>query len=168
MVQFGANPATVPCRRRRLGCISARSAAGRRDHRHVRIRSVIGLVTVAVSLGVIGCTPAPTAAQGRALYVENGCGSCHGPDGHGDGMVASQLDPAPPDFRLGIFRSGRDVDAIARTIGTGLSTVPAVLRRPEHAGHHHSQGMPPYPHLSDDERRALALYVVSVHASSRP
>ncbi|MBM3808457.1 MAG: cytochrome c [Acidimicrobiia bacterium] len=31
---------------------------------------------------------------------------------------------------------------------------------------HHNQGMPPFPHLSDSERRSLALYVMSLNVDS--
>ena len=41
-----------------------------------------------------------TIEKGKALYHGKGtCFTCHGPDGAGDGPVASQLDPPPRNFR---------------------------------------------------------------------
>ena len=37
-------------------------------------------------------------ANGAALYQDSGCAACHGVSGHGDGPVASELEPPPPDL----------------------------------------------------------------------
>ena len=37
-------------------------------------------------------------ANGAALYQDSRCAACHGTSGHGDGPVASDLDPPPPDL----------------------------------------------------------------------
>jgi high-affinity iron transporter len=89
-----------------------------------------------------------SAAEGRALYRANGCASCHGPNGWGDGTVGRTLTPPPRDFRdAQAFRNGTDVASIAQTIATGLMTGGA---------------MPRYPHLTNAERESLALYVISL------
>lgn len=86
--------------------------------------------------------------EGKALYRESGCGSCHGASGHGDGPVAKTLDPRPRDFRdQAAFKNGTDVGAIARTVETG---VPQGGR------------MPQFSHLTERERRSLALYVITL------
>lgn len=36
-------------------------------------------------------------AEGRKLYAAN-CASCHGAEGRGDGPLAANLDPPPPDL----------------------------------------------------------------------
>lgn len=36
-------------------------------------------------------------ARGHRLFQER-CATCHGPEGHGDGQNAYNLDPPPPDF----------------------------------------------------------------------
>ena len=41
-----------------------------------------------------------TIEKGKALYHGKGaCSNCHGPEGGGDGPVASQLDPAPRNLQ---------------------------------------------------------------------
>ena len=93
-------------------------------------------------------TDPPTAIEGAQLYRANGCASCHGPEGRGDGPVGHTLVPPPRDFRLPTsFKSGTDVGSIARTLAIGM---PA------------GGSMPLFAHLTNHERRALALYLVSL------
>jgi copper(I)-binding protein len=90
----------------------------------------------------------PTAEEGRRLYRSNGCASCHGPDGNGDGPVGRTLTPPPRDFRdAAAFRNGSDTSAIAQTIATGIPNGGA---------------MPLYAHLTNVERRSLAMYLISL------
>lgn len=93
-------------------------------------------------------SPEPSVAHGRVLYRTHGCASCHGPEGQGDGRLASTLDPPPRDFRdASSFRTGTDVEGISKTIAAGIPAGGA---------------MPPYPHLSEVERRSLALHILSL------
>jgi putative copper resistance protein D len=39
-----------------------------------------------------------SVANGAALYQDSGCAACHGDGGHGDGPVAVELNPPPPDL----------------------------------------------------------------------
>jgi copper(I)-binding protein/cytochrome c551/c552 len=95
---------------------------------------------------------AASAEAGRALYRANGCASCHGPNGWGDGTVGRTLTPPPRDFRdADAFKNGTDVASIAQTIATGLMAGGA---------------MPRYPHLTTPERESLALYVISLRTLS--
>lgn len=129
----------------------------------------LALVAVLIAAGA-ACAPAPlpTVREGRTLYAENGCASCHGAGGRGDGPTSATLEPKPRDFRdAAAFKNGFDVQAIATTIATGI-LVPA----PHGTGAtgaplHHEQGMPKFPHLSEIERQSLALYVMSLRGSSR-
>lgn len=92
--------------------------------------------------------PPPSVAAGRALYHSDGCVRCHGSLGRGDGPVGLTLVPPPRDFRsAAAFKNGADVEAIARTLATGIPSGGA---------------MPLYAHLSEAERRSLALYVISL------
>lgn len=94
----------------------------------------------------------PTVSEGRALYRTNGCITCHGADGHGDGPVARDLLPPPRDFRVAAaFTGGTDVAGIALTLAVGVPS---------------GGSMPYYAHLSEHERRALARYVISLRTSS--
>src|ERR1700739_4197255 len=48
-----------------------------------------------------GCTtrpPIPSVAEGRSLYKANGCANCHGPQGHGDGLLTAKLPSKPIDL----------------------------------------------------------------------
>ena len=126
-------------------------------------------VAVAIAAGT-ACAqaPLPTVREGRSLYAENGCASCHGATGRGDGPTSATLEPKPRDFHdAAAFKNGFDVQAIATTIASGI-LVPA----PHGTGAtgaplHHEQGMPKFPHLSEIERQSLALYVMSLRGSSR-
>jgi mono/diheme cytochrome c family protein len=94
----------------------------------------------------------PTVEEGRRLYRANGCISCHGPDGHGDGPMARDLNPPPRDFRTAAgFTGGADAESIALTLAVGVAS----------AGF-----MPFYAHLSNHERRAIARYVIALRESS--
>jgi len=95
----------------------------------------------------------PSAEEGRALYRANGCGSCHGPSGWGDGPVGKTLNPPPRDFRdANAFKNGTAVEAIAQTIATGIMTGGA---------------MPRFVHLTNAERESIALYVISLRSIPR-
>ena len=90
----------------------------------------------------------PRVAEGERLYRTNGCVTCHGAEGHGDGPVGRTLQPPPRDFRDGAaFKGGRDADGIALTLAAG---VPA------------GGSMPLYAHLTNHERASIARYVISL------
>ena len=62
-----------------------------------------------------------SAIQGRTLYAENGCVSCHGPSGRGDGPVGKTLSPPPRDFKNeASYTNGRDETSIAATLARGI------------------------------------------------
>ena len=134
----------------------------------MRVAGWIGVVIVS-AVGTLACQQAalPTAREGRVLYGDNGCASCHGEKGYGDGSVAATLEPKPRDFRdVSAFKNGFDVQAIATTIAEGILQHAAPATGATGAPVHHQQGMPKFPHLSDVERQSLALYVMSLHSQS--
>jgi high-affinity iron transporter len=111
---------------------------------------VCGIACALVAACACGSTSSPSMEEGRSLYGTNGCASCHGPAGHGDGPVAKTLVPAPRDFRdAAAFKNGTEVPAIARTLAEGLAT--------------NGAGMPRFDHLTDHERRSIALFIRSLH-----
>jgi high-affinity iron transporter len=122
----------------------------------LRIASSFGLAWLALAAGACR-QPAPVSVQeGRALYQANGCASCHGTQGHGDGPVGRTLNPPPRDFRdRGAFKNGRDLNAIAHTLAVGLFRDGGT--------------MPQFGHLTERERRALAFFVMSLqnHSNER-
>jgi mono/diheme cytochrome c family protein len=119
-----------------------------------------GAVVIAATLAACASGPEPSVDAGRQLYLESGCASCHGTEGHGDGSVAASLITAPRDFRdPDAFTRGADVASIAETIAKGV-IVPSKNHWP--AEEHPNQVMPQFGHLSPSERRAIALYVISL------
>ncbi len=107
-----------------------------------------------LALGALGwaCGAAPEKqasaqeiARGLALYQTYGCGSCHGPDGRGDGPAARSLAAAPRDFRNpAAFLKGYSRETIAGTIASGLGTMPAA------------------PYIAAEDRLALADFIRSL------
>lgn len=90
-------------------------------------------------------------AQGRQLFIANGCYLCHGEEGHGDGQLARTLTPRPRDFReLSAYKRGPELEQLEETIQKGLGTGQGI--------------MPAYPHLSAEERRRLALFIQSIQS----
>ena len=105
--------------------------------------------------------PAPSAAAGRSLYLSNGCASCHGESGKGDGAASARLAVKPSDLRYpNQFRNGASEDAIARTLSQGILGPEAAGPHAQHT--HHVLVMPKFDHLSDLERRSIALYITSL------
>lgn len=121
----------------------------------------------ALSALLAACAHGPSVEEGRALYESNGCASCHGRDGHGDGPVAHTLDARPTDFRYPrMFLRGSSPDAVAKTLFEGVAlhlTSSGPLTRS-----HHELVMPRFNHLSDEERHSLALYVLSIQKEIQP
>ncbi len=71
-------------------------------------------------------------ARGRQVYIEWGCGSCHGPEGHADGPSSADLKDNQGrkidarDFALNrwYFKAGDTPADIARTLATGMKGTP--------------------------------------------
>lgn len=124
-----------------------------------------GIAAVAALLAA--CAHGPSAEEGKALYESNGCASCHGSEGYGDGPVAHTLDARPTDFRYPkMFLRGSSPDAIAKTLFDGVAihlTSSEPLKRS-----HHELVMPRFDHLSEEERHSLALYVLSIQKEIQP
>jgi mono/diheme cytochrome c family protein len=88
---------------------------------------------------------APELDEGRALYRANGCETCHGATGEGNGPAGAGLNPPPRNLRdLHTYKQGTSEQAVAQTIFSGI---PGSL-------------MQPYPHIKEPDRRLLARYVV--------
>jgi copper(I)-binding protein/cytochrome c553 len=123
------------------------------------MRIAVGLV-VLTALQAAACTEGTVEAlaheieQGRVLYAANGCGTCHGLTGRGDGPIGKTLHPPPRDFRdAAAFKNGADPAAVASTIATGLTRDGGQMQS--------------YFHLSTRERHLLARYVISLRETDR-
>jgi mono/diheme cytochrome c family protein len=136
----------------------------------MRVRVLVSSYVAATVFTVAACEqrPLPTQKEGRMLYAENGCASCHGASGRGDGPVAQTLEPRPRDFQdVAAFKRGFDVEAIAHTLATGILVPAAPATGATGAPSHHQQGMPKFDHLTEVERQSLALFVISLHDPAR-
>lgn len=89
-------------------------------------------------------------ASGARLFARL-CAGCHGPEGRGDGPLASRLGVRPSDWKAGEWRRARPGDAagLARIVKFGLPGSPM-------AGHEY---------LRDDEVVSLAGRVSELHGS---
>ncbi|MCC7087189.1 MAG: c-type cytochrome [Pirellulales bacterium] len=68
------------------------------------------------------------AARGKEIYLKQGCGSCHGNEGRGDGVQkmvdAEGLPTRPRDFIRGIFKGNDDPASVFRRIKLGMPGTP--------------------------------------------
>ncbi len=91
----------------------------------VASRSTPGELTEVPPLGE---PTAETIALGKELYVKQGCVSCHGEKGVGDGvkkMIDDEGFPtAPRDFTRGIFKGGHDPVSLYRRTAFGMRGTP--------------------------------------------
>ncbi len=73
---------------------------------------------------------AESIAEGKNIYMINGCWTCHGTTGKGAGEAASLLKDVwghkirPVDFTSGKYKGGSDHKSIFRSINTGLTGTP--------------------------------------------
>jgi mono/diheme cytochrome c family protein len=133
------------------------TGGGRRVCYACSVRPLAGVVLLA-SLSLFACSDgsvddlARDIDRGKALYAANGCGTCHGLSGRGDGPIAKTLTPPPRDFRdAAAFKNGTDPASVAATIATGLTRDGGQMQS--------------YFHLSDRERHLLARFVISLRES---
>lgn len=118
---------------------------------------VVSIVAVVVAGLLIGWwvrrgrEPRVEVPRGQALYEKN-CTVCHGLEGDGKGKAAYLLQPKPRKFRAGKFRlvNSKNLQPtrqnVVRVITEGMPGTP----------------MPPWGHLPDADREALADYVLKL------
>ncbi|MDE2847918.1 MAG: cytochrome c [Gemmatimonadota bacterium] len=136
------------------GCGSSGSDADPDDKEAVARAFMAQLVEGTITPGTIGFHEIPEefVQDGKALYTRYGCTVCHGLDGHGDGPISYTLKPPPRDFRdPGAYRIGRDVVSIAGMLKDGIPDSPSMV---------------PFPHIKDEERFKIAMYVASLQPSA--
>jgi mono/diheme cytochrome c family protein len=113
-------------------------------------------VTLAAMLGTSAWAAAPKSTpalleKGKASYSTN-CLACHGEKGEGNGPAGAYLLPKPRNFVAEPFKKGNKPEEVFQTISTGLqgSTMVSFARLPE------------------EERWALAYYVLNFQQKARP
>ena len=136
------------------GCGSADSDVDPNDKEDVARAFMAQLIEGTITPGTIGFHEIPEqfVREGKGLYTRYGCTVCHGMEGRGDGPVAYTLKPPPRDFRdPGAYRIGRDAVTIAETLRDGMPGSPSMV---------------PFPHIRDEERFKIAMYVASLQPSA--
>lgn len=99
---------------------------------------------------VIAPKQAPDLSRAAPLFAAQ-CGSCHGASGHGDGLLAKGMDPAPANFHDAERMRMRSVFGLYNTLTLGVAGTP----------------MRAFKELADDERWALAMYVSTLRVSAQ-
>jgi len=117
-----------------------------KEQKQGAMTEVLATVTPQGKMRMVAPTkdPAKHAADmkhGATLFAQN-CASCHGPRGAGDGATAATQFPRPTNLTEARF----SVEALSTAIVRG---VPATA-------------MPGYPHLSDEDLRALVTFSQSL------
>ena len=130
--------------------------------RHVWRAIIISNHFALLAVILAGCTPRhplPSVAEGRSLYEANGCASCHGPQGRGDGPLVPKLPSRPIDLHYSsLYKRGADQDSIVKTLTEGVAITHSA---PELQKTHHMLVMPKFDHLTETERQSIALYLIS-------
>jgi cytochrome c oxidase subunit 4 len=86
-------------------------------------------------------------ANGKALFSANGCVTCHGEQGMGNGIGGAALNPPPRNFTKNEnWKNGRRMAAVFKTLKNGLAP----------------SAMASYSNLPADDRWQLAAYVLSL------
>ena len=125
-----------------------------------RVPGWLAACGLAVAMFASNSLAGPSAAAGRELYETNGCIICHGLYGKGDGGAAKTLHVKPADLRdPSRFKKGSTEAAIAKMLKEGIAVT---HYWPEMQANHHYLAMPKFDHLTKEERRSLALYILSL------
>jgi high-affinity iron transporter len=103
-------------------------------------------VLLAAACGPAGPSPQQVARQNaRALYLDN-CAPCHGEAADGRGPNHQNLDPRPRDYTDPVWLASATEESVFQAITHGVA----------------GSAMPAWDMLSEQERRDLATYVLSV------
>jgi mono/diheme cytochrome c family protein len=115
-------------------------------------------IAVAVSLlsGTLVFAAQPPSSKellekGKAVFTIN-CVACHGPKGAGDGAAAVALNPKPRNYATDTFKNGDKPENIFKTLNDGLKDTAMVS----------------FAHLPEQDRWALAYYVLELRAAGKP
>ena len=88
--------------------------------------------------------------KGKASFEKN-CASCHGPKGEGDGPLAKSFNPKPRNLATEPLANGPGVEKVFETLSTGRK----------------GTAMMAFRHLPEEERWALAYYVMSLREDAK-
>jgi mono/diheme cytochrome c family protein len=89
-------------------------------------------------------------AKGQTTFSKF-CASCHGPKGEGDGPAAKALNPKPKNLATDALAHGATAQGVFDTLSTGVK----------------GTAMVPFKHLSEEDRWAVAYYVMSLREGAK-
>lgn len=124
------------------GATQLRNAIAKRDDADrvaTLARDLAGQLLAAYPISLSPKQP-PDLALGRQLYAEH-CAGCHGASGHGDGPLATQLEPRPVAFSDATRARERSLFALYQVVTQGLD----------------GTAMPSFAQLTDADRWALVF-----------
>ena len=107
-------------------------------------------VAILWSLPAIAVTPADIE-QGRAVYEQH-CAVCHGPEGRGDGKLATSLSPRPGNL-ISAQTSAKSDQELLKIIANGRPRTAMIGFR---------------DHLSEAEQRTVLAYIRSLVKFTAP
>ncbi|TGL60646.1 c-type cytochrome [Leptospira sarikeiensis] len=92
-------------------------------------------------------TLSPEIEEGKKLFLENGCNTCHGETGAGDGPAAASLNPKPRNYKAPAnqWKNGPTEAGVLKTLNNGIPSNPV---------------MASYKFLGDEKLKKVAKYVV--------
>ncbi len=101
-----------------------------------------------LAVGLMAAPPklTPELLKKGADSYKATCMACHGATGAGDGEVGKMLKPPPRNFSKDKFKQGSKPADIFKTLTNGVT----------------GTAMAAYPHLPEEERWALAYYVLEL------
>lgn len=114
------------------------------------------IVTVALVVSGVALAGPPKSTQalldkGKATFTTT-CVPCHGATGTGDGPAAVAFNPKPRDFSKDVLKNGEKPEELFKTVSEGLPGTPMVA----------------FAHLPEEERWALAYYVLELRNAGKP
>ena len=120
---------------------------------HQKALSLAAVAAVLVATAARAATPPGRSPKlleiGKVSFKVN-CASCHGAKGEGDGVSAEGLVPKPTNLASDRLKNGAKVGQVFETLEKGVPGTAMIA----------------FTHLPEDERWALAYYVVNLRAKA--
>jgi mono/diheme cytochrome c family protein len=115
-----------------------------------RIAVTVSLLSAALAFAAAPPSSKELLEKGKASFNIN-CVACHGPKGAGDGAAAVALNPKPRNYATDTFKNGDKVEDVFKTLATGVK----------------DSAMVSFAHLPEQDRWALAYYVLELRAAGK-
>ncbi len=115
-----------------------------------RIVVAVSLLSAAISFAAPPTSSKELLEKGKTSFNIN-CVACHGPKGAGDGAAAVALNPKPRNYATDTFKNGDKPENVFKTLSEGIKETAMVS----------------YAHLPEQDRGALAYYVLELRAAGK-